>query len=372
MKHYIWEQDTWPNFTWDTQNILPLLNKARQTQATFLRRVKDLGLFSNLELQAQILVEETFKTSAIEGEKLNIDSVRSSVALQLGLPYGGVAKSERHIEGLVASLLDATRYSTKPLTVQRMQGWQASLFPTGYSGLTKIRVGKWRGDSPMQIISGPIGKEKVHYEAPPSTRISAEIQIFLDWFRKSLDTEHGLIRAAIAHLWFVSIHPFEDGNGRISRIITEQALAQDEKIKTRFYSLSSQIMQERNRYYLILEQTQKNKGDITEWLEWFLSCFESALTNAEVSLEQIIQKSIFWNQHREVPLSDRQRKVINRLLDHTFEGRLTTRKYVGMTKASRATAYREITDLEEKGILKQNPGAGRSVSFSLRNDALPT
>ena len=366
---YIWQHKNWTAFSWQSDRLLPLLGKARQIQGKILTRVKSLGLPFTHEAQAEILIEETVKTAAIEGEVLNRDSVRSSVARHLGLPQAGLPRTERHIDGLVEILLDATKNYHKPLTRKILKGWQAALFPTGYSGLHKIRVGQWRGSEPMQVVSGAMGRQKVHFQAPPSEGLDTEIKNFLIWWEKSLGSTEGFLRAAIAHFWFVTLHLFEDGNGRVTRVLTDMALAQDEKLPVRFYSLSSQIMEERNAYYEVLEKCQKSSQDITEWLGWFLGCLIRAMEKSETIIAKILAKAEFWQKHSQTTLNERQRKVVNRLLDAgkgQFQGGLTTKKYVSLTKTSRATAFREISDLVEKKVLMQNPKSkGRSVNYDL-------
>lgn len=365
---YIWQRKNWPDFAWRSEELLPLLGKARQAQGKMLARAKSLGLALAYEAQAEILVEETVKTSAIEGEALNRDSVRSSVARHLGLSEAGLPVSERHIDGLVEILLEAAKNYDKPLTAKRLKGWQAALFPTGYSGLHKIRVGEWRTGN-MQVVSGFVGREKVHFQAPPSEKINKEIKSFLSWWKNSLGKTEGFLRAGIAHFWFVTIHPFDDGNGRITRVLTDMALAQDEKLQMRFYSLSSQIMEERNAYYNILEESQKGEQDITLWLKWFLGCLIRSMERSEIIIAKVFVKAEFWQKHSQTSMNERQRKIINRLLDvgkGEFKGGLTTKKYVSLAKTSRATAFREITDLVEKKVLIQDSKSkGRSVKYDL-------
>lgn len=365
---YIWQNNHWTDFAWQSDALLPLLGKARQTQGKILTRVKSLGLALTHEAQAEVLTEEAVKTSAIEGEVLNRDSVRSSVARHLGLPHAGLPRSGRPVDGLVEILLDATRNYARPLTSQRLKGWQAALFPTGYSGLRKIRAGNWR-DTDVQVVSGPVGRERIHFQAPPGERVDQEIKNFLVWWEKSPGNTEGFLRAAIAHFWFVTIHPFEDGNGRVARALTDMALAQDEKLPARFYSLSSQIMEERNAYYAVLEKCSKGGSDITAWLEWFLGCLIRAMERSETIIAKVLAKVEFWQRHSQTTMNERQRKVVNRLLDAgvgQFQGGLTTRKYVSLAKTSRATAFREIADLVEKKVLVQDPKSkGRNVSYEL-------
>lgn len=367
---YIWQHKNWPGLSWQSEPLLVLISKARLAQGKLLSKVTSLGLERGREACADILTEEVVKTSAIEGEQLNRESVRSSVARRLGLPIAGLPPTNRYVDGLVEVLLEATQNYDKPLTSARLKCWQAGLFPTGYSGLSRIRVGKWRGTSePMQVVSDAISREKIHYEAPPGDRVEAEMKRFLSWWGKTRGKEDGLLRSGLAHFYFVTVHPFEDGNGRIARVLTEMALAQDEKLSTRYYSLSSQIMEERDDYYHVLEICQKERGDVTPWLEWYLGCYARAVEKAEKLIGNVLEKARFWQDHSQVELSERQRKVVNRLLDvgkGSFQGGLTTRKYVSMAKVSRATAFREIADLLAKGILIQNHARGRSASYDLK------
>jgi Fic family protein len=314
-----------------------------------------------------VLVEEAVRTAEIEGMVLNKEAVRSSVARRLGLPHG-VNIRDRNADGLVDLLLDAIRFNEKLLTLARLNGWQAALFPTGYSGLKKIRTGRLRGHEPMQVISGPIGKEKVHFEAPPKEQVDKELPLFIDWWNNSPGSMDGIIRAAAAHLRFVTIHPYEDGNGRIARALTDMALAQDEKLKVRFYSVSSQIMRIREEYYNILENVQRCRVEVTKWFLWFLECVTAAIEHSQDIIAHVFRKAEFWKKHAQTQLNDRQRKVITKLLetgDKGFTGGLTTRKYVRMTKTSRATAFREINDLLTKGIIRHLSGKGRSVSYEI-------
>jgi Fic family protein len=364
MPHYIWQHDNWTNFRWDSDRLLTPLGECRLLQGKLLSTVAALGF--SLESQAEILSEETVKTSAIEGEQLDARAVRSSVARRLGLPGAGIA-ADRSVDGLITVLLDATRNHSAPLTEERLCGWQAALFPTGYSGMHRIRTGEWRGDTPMQVISGPVGRETVHFEAPPFDRVPTEITNFLEWWSSSHGTVEGVIRAAVAHFRFVTIHPFEDGNGRLARALTDMALAQDDGQTMRYYSLSAQIMAERDDYYDILERCQKGDGELTEWLLWFLGCFQRAIVRSETLLSTVLDKAAFWRLHNRKALSERQKKVINRLLDAGkggFEGGLTNRKYASLTDVSRATAFRELEALREMGVICQC-GSGRSVRYEL-------
>lgn len=367
-RKYIWQRPEWPDFSYDNNRLTALLGKVRFSQGVLLGRMSELGFTLSEEARAEMLVSEAVKTSAVEGTVLNLDSVRSSVARHLGLPLAGLPPADRYVDGIVEVLLDATVNYNSILTAEKILGWQAALFPTGFSGIHRINVGKWRGKEPMRVVSGHVGREKIHFEAPPREKIEREMKRFLAWWSKSIGAQDGLIRAGIAHLYFVTIHPFEDGNGRIARALTDMALAQDEKLEKRFYSLSTQIMAERNKYYDILESSQKGGLDITNWLTWFLQCTERAITSAEKIVSKVMAKSSFWKKNENAEINARQRKVINLLLDAGrggFVGGLTTRKYVSIAKTSRVTAYREITDLLEKGLLKQNAGKGRSVSYEI-------
>jgi Fic family protein len=367
---YIWQHTHWPKLTWKSEALLPAISKARLAQGKLLTKVTSLGLKYSQEACADILTEEVIKTSAIEGEKLNRDSVRSSVARRLGLPAAGMPPVNRAVDGLVEVLLEATQRHDKPLTAARLKRWQAGLFPTGWSGISKIHVGQWRPlKMPMRVVSGSLGREKIHYEAPPGEKVEKEIKQFLTWWASSQDEEEGLLRSGLAHFYFVTIHPFEDGNGRIARALTDMALAQDEKLSTRFYSLSSQIMEERKDYYDVLEACQKGDGDVTAWLKWYLECYTHAVEKAEKLIADVLAKARFWQDHSQIDINERQRKVINRLLDagkDGFQGSLTTRKYAAMAKVSRATAFREIADLVENGLLLENSAKGRSVSYDLK------
>lgn len=366
---YIWQLKNWPKMTWQGDSLLLPLGHARQAQGDLLGRVKHLGFKLTEEAHANVLTEEAIKTSAIEGEQLNRQAVRSSVARHLGLPGAGLGPSTRSVDGLVEVLLNATQNYQEPLTAERLQGWHAALFPSGHSGFHKIKVGQWRGKEPMRVVSGPVGREKIYFEAPPGEQVAEEMQEFLYWWESGSQKLDGLLRAGLAHFYFVTVHPFEDGNGRIARALTDMALAQDEKLGTRYYSVSSQIMEEREEYYRILEESSKNGGlDITDWLAWFLGCYQRAIEQSDKIVGGVLTKAGFWQRHGQTQLNERQRKVINRLLDAgkgNFQGGLTTRKYVAMAKVSRATAFREISELVEKGTLVQNLAKGRSVSYDL-------
>lgn len=364
---YIWESKKWFDFKYDEAVLLKPLSELRVLEGKLLERVASLGIKLETEAQADVLVEETIRTAEIEGQKLDRDAVRSSVAYKLGLPRG-VGPHDRNIDGLVDVLLDAVRFHDKPLSLPRLNGWQASLFPTGYSGLRKIKTGKLRGNEPMQVVSGPIGKEKVHFEALPRERLNEEMRLFVKWWNSSLGNLDGVLRAATAHLRFVTIHPFEDGNGRLARALTDMALAQEEKLKVRYYSVSSEIMRQRDEYYEILEDVQRCRVDATEWYLWFINCVIASIKHSQDSIANVFMRVEFWRQHAQMQLNERQKKIINRLLEAgpgNFIGGLTTRKYAGITKISRATAFREIADMLDKKILRQLSGKGRSVHYDL-------
>ena len=362
---YIHQLKKWPDFYWNQEKVAEQLTLVRHHQGILLGRMQGLGFGLREEAVLKTLTEEVIKSSEIEGEKLDRTQVRSSLARRLGIDVGGLGHVDRHVEGVVEMMLDATQKFAATLTSERLFGWHASLFPTGRSGMTKIPVGRWRDgqDGPMQVVSGPIGKNKVHFEAPKANILTAEIKTFLTWFngKKPMDP---VLRSALAHLWFVTIHPFDDGNGRIARAIADMALARSENSPQRFYSMSAQISLERKAYYDVLESTQKGNLDITNWFEWFLSCLNRAFTGAEIILATVLKKTRFWEIHDTEKFSDRQRKVITRLLDG-FEGKLTSSKWAKLAKCSQDTASRDIDDLIGRKILIRNPGGGRSTSYSL-------
>jgi Fic family protein len=367
MPRYFWEDPKWPDFRWNSDALLQPLAKIRKRQGHFLKTMENLGFEDSLRAYAVAIEEDTIQTAAIEGENLDREKVRSSIALHLGLPAAGLRPADRAVDGLVEVLLDATHNHATALTQNRLYGWHGALFPSGRSGFHTIITGAWR-NAPMQIISGAYGKQKIHFEAPPPERLETEMAAFFTWWEDSRGKTEGIIRAALAHLYFVTIHPFDDGNGRLSRAIADMALAQDESIGRRYYSLSAQIMKERDTYYAMLEKTQAGDGNCTEWLLWFIGCFDHALNAAEITLVAILFKTAFWKRHAETVVSERQKKVLNRLLDAGkggFEGGLSTRKYMGITKTSRATAWREIEDLLQKKMLRPLPGGGRSVAYEI-------
>jgi len=364
---YIWERKKWFDFKYDNTVLLKPLSQLRVLQGKLLGRVASLDIKLETEAQGAILVEETLRTAEIEGQRLNRDAVRSSVAVRLGLPRG-VGTQNRNIDGLVDVLLDAVRFHDKSLTLKRLNSWQAALFPSGYSGLKKIMTGKLRGDELMQVVSGPITKERVHFEALPKEHLAEEMKLFLKWWRSSLAQMDGVLRAATAHLRFVTIHPYEDGNGRLARALTDMALAQDEKLKVRFYSVSSEIMRTRDEYYNILESVQKCRVNVAQWYLWFIKCVTAAIERSQDIIANVFMRVDFWNRHAQTQLNERQKKVLNRILEAgpgNFVGGLTTRKYASIAKVSRATAFREIADMLDKKILRKLPGRGRSVHYDL-------
>jgi Fic family protein len=365
---YIHELPDWPKFHWDPDRLASTLAAVRHRQGRLIGRMEALGFPLQQEAVLQTLTEETVKSSEIEGEQLDAAQVRSSIARRLGMDTGGVDVVDRQVEGVVEMTLDATRNYDQPLTEERLFGWHSSLFPTGRSGMRKLRVGAWRDDSggAMQVVSGPVGCERVHFEGPAAKRLGREMNAFLRWFNDGIGiaVADEVIKAGLAHLWFVTIHPFDDGNGRIARAIADLTLARSELTSQRFYSMSAQIRRERNDYYEILERTQKVTLDVTAWMEWFLGCLGRAIDGAQTTLAAVLQKGRFWQALRDVPINERQRVMLNRLLDG-FEGKLTTSKWATVAKCSSDTALRDILDLVERHILVRNQGAGRSTSYSL-------
>ena len=362
---YIHELKDWPRFHWSAERIADPLASARHRQGRLIGRMEGLGFNLQQEAVLQTLTADVLKSSEIEGEKLDAGQVRSSIARRLGIDIGALTPADRNVEGVVEMMLDATRHFSQPLTAERLFAWHASLFPTGRSGMTKIKIGAWRDDSagPMQVVSGAIGKERVHFEAPKADRLAGEMGSFLDWF-EGKDQIDPVLKAGLAHLWFVTIHPFDDGNGRIARAIADLALARSENSPQRFYSMSAQIRQERNAYYDILEQTQNGTLDVTPWMEWFLGCLGRAIDGAQVTLGNVLGKARFWERIQDVQLHERQRLVINRLLDG-FEGKLTTSKYAALAQCSQDTAHRDILALVDHGVLVRSAEGGRSTSYSL-------
>ena len=341
------------------------LAAVRHRQGRLVGRMESLGFALREEAVLQTLTQDVVTSSAIEGEVLDREQVRSSIARRLGMDVGALAPADRNVEGVVEMMLDATQHFNDPLTQERLFGWHAALFPTGRSGMTRIRAGAWRDDGtgPMQVVSGPIGRERVHFQAPAAERLEDEMEAFLGWFNgeERLDP---VLKAGLAHLWFVTVHPFDDGNGRIARAIADMALARSEGIPSRFYSMSAQVRSERNAYYRILERTQKGTMDVTEWLLWFLGCLDRAFGGAESTLASVLRKARFWEAHAGTPLNERQRIMLNRLLDG-FEGKLTSSKWAKVVRCSQDTAIRDIQDLVRRGMLSKDSAGGRSTSYSL-------
>lgn len=369
---YIHQRPEWPSFTWAADSIATPLAAVRHRQGRLVGRMEALGFDLQAEAVLQTLTEDVVKSSEIEGENLDKQQVRSSIARRLGLDIGALAPVDRDVEGVVEMMLDATQNYAAPLTEERLFGWHAALFPTGRSGMTRISVGVWRGSEtgPMQVVSGPYGRERVHFEAPEAERVPGEMAAFLAWFER-YDGTDPVLRAAIAHLWFVTIHPFEDGNGRIARAIADMVLARSEGSAQRYYSMSGQIRRERSEYYAMLERTQKGGLDITPWIDWFLGCLDRAFDGTEQVLGHVLRKARFWEGVPGEPFSDRQRTVINRLLDG-FEGKLTSSKWAKLTGVSSDTALRDISDLVDRGVLEKEDGGGRSTSYRLVHAPSPS
>jgi Fic family protein len=365
MAPYIHEIDEWPAFRFNRETTATQLAAVRHVQGRLLGRMEGLGFALRSQASLESLTEEVLKSSDIEGEQLDRDQVRSSIARRLGVDIGALTPADRSVEGVVEMMLDATQHYDRPLTKKRLFGWHAALFPAGYSGLLKISVGAWRNDQhgPMRVVSGAAGRERVHFEAPAAGRIAQEMTAFLRWFNAPSDMDL-VLKAGIAHLWFVTIHPFDDGNGRIARALTDLLLARSEESSFRFYSMSAQIRAEREDYYRLLESTQKGDLDITPWMTWFLACLKRAFDGAETKLAAIVAKAQFWHRHRLRTLNERQRRMLNALIDG-FDGKLTSTKWAKITKTSADTALRDIDDLIGKGILKRDEGGGRSTSYSL-------
>lgn len=366
MMFYIYQELNWPNFKWNEQDIGKKIDTIRYLQGHLLGRIESLGFEETQKTLFHYLTDDVMNTSAIEGENLNLEQVRSSLAKKLGIEYAGVTPHERSVDGIVNVLLDATLNYFEPLSCERLFHWHKELFPLGFSGFSKIRVGEYRKDEngPMQVVSGAIGREKIHFSAIEADKLQDEMIVFIDWFNQNNDINH-IIKAAIAHLWFLTLHPFEDGNGRIARSLADMLLARSEKKAQRFYSMSTSIKERRSSYYRILEKTQKESLDITEWLIWFLDCLEDALLKSENMITNTMIKSDFWVHIKNIEINKRQIKILNMLLDG-FDGKLTTSKWAKINKCSQDTAYRDILDLIEKNILQksQNEG-GRSTHYEM-------
>ncbi|MES2661895.1 MAG: Fic family protein [Pseudomonadota bacterium] len=363
---WIYELQNWPNFFWDDTALISKLVDMRHRQGHLLGRMTGVGFELKREASLNNLTNDVIKSSAIEGEYLNSEEVRSSIARRLGIDIAGLIPASRNVEGIVEMMLDATQNFSKPLTRNRLLGWHAALFQTGRSGMHLIAVGTWRSKNvdPMQVVSGPVGREKIHFKAPDANRLDYEMNAFLKWFNKSSDVDP-VIKAGIAHLWFMTIHPFEDGNGRIARAIGDMCLARADNIPDRFYSLSSQIEKERKFYYEQLERQQRSTIEITGWLIWFLNCLEGAISNAEQTLINVLFKAQLWQRINQNPVNGRQRQIINRMLESDFVGHMNTRKYSLLAKCSADTALRDIQELKARGIFLQNECGGRSTSYRL-------
>ncbi len=362
---YIHQRYDWPKFTWDADRLETRLGQVRHSQGRLLGRMESLGFSLQDEAVLSTITQDVVKSSQIEGEILNIDQVRSSVARRLGLDIAGLVPSPREVDGVVEMMLDASQHYDQPLTAERLYGWHAALFPTGRSGMYRITVGAWRKDEtgPMQVVSGPPTREVIHFQAPPAGKLAGEMETFLGWFEqvRSIDP---VLKAALAHLYFVTIHPFEDGNGRMARAITDMQLARAEGTPKRFYSMSSQIEKDKKAYYHILERTQKGEMDVTRWLEWFLTCLQQAIDASNELLSGILSKANFWQKHGATSLNERQKEMLNKLFDEFF-GVLNTTKWAKMTKVSQDTADRDIKDLVKKGILRKDEGSGKNTNYLL-------
>lgn len=366
---YIWQGPDWPRWRFDLAVLAAPMAEVSRAQGRLVGRLADVGLTLRDQASLAALTEDVVKTSEIEGEALSAASVRSSIARRLGVDIGALAPVDRYVEGVVEMVLDATANCHAPVTRDRLFGWHAALFPTGYSGLSKINVGAWRDDAngPMQVVSGPVGRQRVHFGAPPARVLEAETALFFGW----IDTDSNvppLIKAGLGHLWLVTLHPFDDGNGRIARAVGDLLLARAEGCPQRFYSLSAQIQRERKAYYEILERTQKGSLDVTEWLLWFFDTLQSAVEQAHLGLDSILSKARFWRHWAEAPMNERQVKLLNKLLDG-LEGKLTTSKWAAIAKCSTDTALRDITDLVARGVLRKTDAAGRSTGYELSESA---
>lgn len=362
MSKYIYQYKQWPNFTWNEKLIGNILGEVRYLQGKIVGQMSNIGFVLKEETYLSTLTLDVLKSSEIEGEYFNYEQVRSSIANKLGIETYGIVHAGRDVDGVVEMMLDATKHYDKELTSERLYGWHASLFPTGYSGIHKINIGSYRKDE-MQIVSGPMGKERVHFEAPHQDKMQEEMDAFLDWINNEKDLDL-VIKSAIVHFWFIIIHPFDDGNGRIARALTDLFLSRSEQSALRFYSLSNQMLTEKKTYYSVLQQVQHSSGDITEWLAWFLNCLYRSLQLTETTLQRVLNKVDFWELHKETELNSRQRKMLNKMLDG-FDGKLKTSKWAKITKCSSDTALRDIKDLVSKGILIQENSAGRSTSYDL-------
>lgn len=366
---YIWQYPEWPSFTWNDSRLISLLSEVRNLEGKIQGMMDGLGFNVQSMTALNVMTEDVLRSNEIEGVILNSDKVRSSIARHLGIDTAGLPQPDHYTEGVVQIMMDAVTNCNKPLTPERLFNWHAALFPTGRSGMYPITVGAYRtGGEPMQIVSGAMGKEKVHYEAPPSDVVPDMMTDFLTWINSDNTVIDPVLKAAVAHLWFVAIHPFDDGNGRLTRTITDMQLAKPDGFPLRFYSMSAEILREKKAYYEILEHTTSNSTDITEWLEWFLNTMKSSILRAKETVKRVVCKSSFWQRHREIPMNERQVRVVNMLWDG-FTGKLTSSKWAKITKTSQATALRDITDLIEKGILTAAADGGRSSNYLLKDDA---
>jgi Fic family protein len=365
MSLYIYQKPDWPAFRWDDSLLSQRLGEVRHLQGKLLGKMESLGFDLQNEALLDTLTLDVLKSTEIEGEFLNPEQVRSSIARRLGMELAGAVPSDRNVDGMVDMMMDATQNCFEPLTADRLFGWHSALFPSGRSGMYKILVGNWREDTtgPMQVVSGALGREVVHFQAPDSSKLSAEMERFLTWFNADPDTDE-VIKSAVAHLWFVTVHPFDDGNGRITRALTDMLLARSDRSTQRFYSMSAQIRLERKSYYDILEKTQRGDLDITDWLLWFLDCLLKSLKLTESVLSNVLSKANFWQKHGATSFNERQKMMLNKLFDG-FEGKLNTSKWAKITKTSTDTALRDIQDLVNKGILKKEEAGGRSTNYEL-------
>lgn len=364
---YIWQASDWPNWSFDLVSLAGRMAEVSRAQGLLMGRLADVGRALRDHASLAALTEDVVKTSEIEGEQLNLEAVRSSIARRLGVDIGALAPVDRHVDGVVEMVLDARANCLAPVSRERLLGWHAALFPTGYSGLSRIKVGGWRDDAtgPMQVVSGPIGRQRVHFEAPPAGRLDAETSRFLDWLN-SASNEPPLLKAGLGHLWFVTLHPFDDGNGRIARAIGDLLLARADGSPQRFYSLTAQIQRERKAYYDVLERTQKRSMDVTEWLAWFLNSLHRAIDQAQHTLDAVLVKTRFWQHWATTPLNERQVKLLNKLLDG-FDGRLTSSKWAVIAKCSPDSALRDINELRARGVLRKTNAGGRSTSYELND-----
>jgi len=367
---FVWQASDWPAWRFDLAALAAPMAEVSRAQGQLMGRLADVGMALRDQASLAALTEDVVKTSEIEGERLNVESVRSSIARRLGVDIGALAPVDRHVEGVVEMVLDATTNCEAPVTRQRLFGWHAALFPTGYAGLARIRVGAWRDDAsgPMQVVSGPIGRQRVHFEAPPAGRLEAETARFLDWVDHA-SNEPPLIKAGLGHLWFVTLHPFDDGNGRIARAIGDLLLARADGSPRRFYSLSAQIQRERKAYYDILERTQKGSLDVTAWLAWFLETLHRAVDHAQHTVDAVLVRTRFWRRWAATSLNKRQVKLLNRLLDG-LEGKLTSSKWAAIARCSPDTALRDINELVALGVLRKSTSGGRSTSYELNEPVI--